>query len=214
VGRLASLALVLVFALALAATASAGPRDEKERLTNADMALARHALVRQSDLVPGWTALNVPLSHGPRCRGYNPDFSRFTVTGRAGSGFTHGSGTAIASAVELYASAAQASGDFALGSQPGFLSCFSSKLARQFAKSGVAVSVASQRSNRSPRVGARSLSWHIVFRLTVAGRSVPYYVDLYAFQVNRAIGSLSFQSLSKPVPRQIALARLVASRLS
>jgi hypothetical protein len=214
VGRLASLALVLVFGLGLAATASAGPRDERERLTKADTALARHALVRQSDLGPGWTAVNVPLSHGPRCRGYNPDFSRFTITGKAGSGFTHGAGAAIASAVEVYASAAQASGDWAEGVRPAFLSCFSAKLARQFAKSGVAVSVASQRASRSPRIGARSTSWHIVFRLTVAGRTVPYYVDLLGFQVNRALGSISFQSLGKPIPRQEKLARLVASRLS
>jgi hypothetical protein len=213
VGRLASIAAVLVFGLALAATASAGPRDEKERLTRADTALARHALVRRSDLVPGWTAVSFPLSHGPRCRGYNPDFSRFTITGKAGSGFTHGPGTAIASAVEVYRSAAQAAGDFAVGTQPAFLSCFSAKLARQFAKSGVAVSVASQHASRSPRVGLRSMSWHIVFRLTVAGRTVPYYVDLVGFQVNRALGSVSFQSLGKPVPRQAALARLMATRL-
>jgi hypothetical protein len=214
VGRLVSLAVVLVFGLALAATAAAGRRDERERLTKADTALARHALVRQSDLVPGWTALNMPLSHGPRCRGYNPDFSRFTITGKAGSGFTHGAGSAIASAVEVYASAAQATGDYAVGTQPAFLPCFSSKLARQFAKSGVAVSVASQRASRLTGIGARALSWHIVFRLTVAGRSVRYYVDLYGFQVNRALGSVSFQSLGKPIPRQVALARLMAARLS
>ena len=213
VGRLASLALVLVFGLALAATAAAGPRDETERLTKADTALARHALLRQSDLV-GWTAVNVPPSHGPRCRSYNPDFSRFTITGRAVRGFTQGAGTAIGSAVELYPSAAQASGDFAVGTKPAFLSCFSAKLARQFAKSGLAASVASRRASRSPRIGTRSMSWHIVFRLSVAGRSVPYYVDLYAFQVNRALASLSFQSLSKPIPRQAALARLMATRLS
>lgn len=212
-GRLASLALVLVFGLVLAAAAAAGPRDEKERLTKADTALARHALVRPSDLDLSWTAVKVPLSHGPRCRGYNPDFSRYTITGKAGSGFTRGAGTAIASAVEVYASAAQATGDFAEGAQPAFLSCLSAKLARQFAKSGIAVSVASKRASRSPRVGAQAMSWHVVFRLTVAGRSVPYYVDLYGFQVNRAIGSLSFQSLGKPVPHQVALARRIASRL-
>jgi hypothetical protein len=213
VGRLASLVVVLVFGLALAATASAGPRDEKERLTKADTALARHGLVRQSD-VPGWTALKMPLSHGPRCRGYNPDFSRFTITGKAGAGFTHGAGTAIGSAVEVYASAAQATGDFAAGVRPAFLSCFSAKLARQFAKSGLAASVASRRASSSPRLGARSMSWHIVFRLSVAGRSVRYYVDLYGFQVNRALGSISFQSLGKPIPHQAALARLMATRLS
>jgi hypothetical protein len=213
VRRLVSVAVVLVF-LALAASASAGPRDEKKRLTKADMALARHALVRRSDLAAGWTAVNVPLdSSGPRCRAYNPDFSRFTITGKAGSGFMHGAGSAIASGVEVYPSSAQASGDWAEGARPAFLSCFASKLARQFAKSGVAVSVASKRASRSPRLGVRSMSWHIVFRLSIQGQSVPYYVDLYGFQVGRATGSVSFQSLGKPIPRQVALARLVASRL-
>jgi hypothetical protein len=214
VGRLASLALVLVFGLALAATAAAGPRDEKERLTKADTALARQALVRPSDLDLSWTAVKVPLSHGPRCRGYNPDFSRFTITGKAGSGFTRGAGSAIASAVEVYASAAQATDDFVTGARPAFLSCLSAKLARQFAKSGLDASIASRRVSRSPRIGTRALSWHVVFRLSAVGRSVPYYVDLYGFQANRAIGSISFQSLGKPIPHQVALARLVASRLS
>jgi hypothetical protein len=213
VGRLASLAAVVVFGLALVAAAAAGPRDEKQRLTKADMARARHALVRQSDVGADWTAVAAPVSSGPRCRGYNPDYSRFTVTGKAGSGFTHGAGSAVASAVELYASSAQASGDWAEGVRPGFLSCFASKLAQQFAKSGLAVSIASKRASHAPRLGAQSMSWHVVFRLSVAGRSVPYYLDLYAFRLNRATGSVSFQSLAKPIPHQTALVRLVASRL-
>jgi hypothetical protein len=213
VGRLSSLAAALAFGLALVATASAGPRDERERLTKADMARARHAVVRQGDLA-GWTEMSVPAdSSGPRCRGYNPDFSRFTITGKAASGFTHGAGNAVASAVEVYPSAAQAAGDFAEGATPAFFSCFSSKLAQQFAHSGLAVSIASRRSSRSPHIGVRAVSWHLVFRLSVQGRSMPYYVDLYAFQVNRALASVSFQSLTKPIPRQTALARLVARRL-
>ena len=211
--RLASLAAVLVFGLAFAASAAAGPRDEKKHLTRADTALARHALLRPSDVGLDWTAVNVPLSSSPRCAGYNPDFSRFTMTGRASSGFMNGGGSAIASGVEVYPSRAQASGDWAEGVRPGFLSCFASKLVRQFAKSGLAVSVASKRSSRSPQLGMRSLAWHIVFRLSVQGRSVHYYVDLYGFQVNRELGSVSFQSLGKPIARQAALARLVASRL-
>jgi hypothetical protein len=212
-GRLVPLAAVVVSGLALAAAAAAGPRDEKLRLTKADTARARHALIRGSDLGAGWTAVHVPLSNGPRCRGYNPDFSRFTITGRAGSGFMRGAGNAIASGVELYPSFAQASGDWAEGTRSGFLSCFASKLARQFANSGLAVSVASKRTSRSPHIGVRSMSWHIVFRLGIQGRSVPYYVDFYGFQVGRALGSVSFQSLSKQIPRQTPLVRLVASRL-
>ncbi|HEX6703020.1 MAG TPA: hypothetical protein VF101_20010 [Gaiellaceae bacterium] len=212
-GRLVSLAAALVCGLALVATAAAGPREEKQRLTKADMARARHAILRQSDL-PTWTAMSTPAdSNGPRCRGYNPDFSRFTITGKAASGFTHGAGNGIASAIELYPSAAQAAGDFAEGATPAFFSCFSSKLAQQFTRSGLAVSVASKRSSRSPHIGVRAMSWHLVFKLSIQGRTVPYYVDLYAFQVNRSLGSVSFQSLTKPIPRQTALVRLVASRL-
>jgi hypothetical protein len=213
VGRLVSLAAALVLGLALVATAAAGPREEKQRLTKADMARARHAVVRQSDLA-AWTEMSVPAdSNGPRCRGYNPDFSRFTITGKAASGFTHGAGNAVASAVELYPNASQAAGDFAEGARPSFLSCFSSKLAQQFAHSGLAVSVTSKRSSRSPHIGLRAMSWHIVFKLSVQGRTVPYYVDLFSFQVNRALGSVSYQSIGKRIPRQTALARLVASRL-
>jgi hypothetical protein len=214
VGRLVSLVVALVLGLVLVTTAAAGSREEKQRLTKADMARARHALVRQSDLVSGWTSMHVPAdSNGPRCRGYNPDFSRFTITGKAASGFTRGAGNAVASAIELYPSAAQASGDFAVGVRPSFLSCFSSKLAQQFKNGGLDVVVASKRTSRSPHIGVRAVSWHLVFKVGLQGRTVPYYVDLYSFQVNRALGSVSFQSLTKPIPRQTALARLVASRL-
>jgi len=215
VGRLVSVAAALVLGLALVTAASAGPRDEKEHLTKADMALARHGLLRRSDLAGGWNAVRVPLdSTGPRCRSYNPDFSRFTITGKAASGFTRVAGTAIASGVEVYPNARQASGDFQTGARPAFLTCFSSKLLRQFEKSGVAASVASKRASSSPRLGMRSMTWHIVFKLNVQGRSVPYYVDLFSFQVNRALGSVSFQSLGARIPHQAALARLVATRLS
>jgi hypothetical protein len=198
--------------LMLAAPASAGPRDEKERFTKAGQALARRAVLRLADLPPGWRPISVP-ARSNRCRSYDPDLSRFTLSGKARSAFVQQQGAGIASSVAVYVSARQAAAAFEAEAKRGLLTCMSAGILKQFAKSGIKAVVVAKRMSRGPRLGARNASFRMVFMLTVASRSVPYDVDLVTFQKQRAIAALSFQAIGGPVPRQLAYARLVASRL-
>ena len=79
--------LVLALAGAFAAVAAAkDPRREQERLTPADMALAGRVSVRPTDLPRGWQQTAVPPENGSMsCPGFDPDFSRFTITGKSRS---------------------------------------------------------------------------------------------------------------------------------
>jgi hypothetical protein len=210
--RLSRLVLAVVLGLGLAAPASAGPRDEKERLTKAGQALARRAVLHRGDLSRGWKPVSVP-ARSNRCRSYNPDLSRFTLTGKAHSAFVLQSGVAIGSSVGIYLTAGQAAAAFAAEARPGLLTCMSAAIVKQFARAGIKAVVVAKRMSRGPRLGARSASFRVVLMLSVGGGTAPYDVDLVTFQKHRALAALSFQALGGPVPKQLVLARRVASRL-
>ena len=205
-------ALVAALALALAAPASAGPRDEKERFTKAGQALARRAVLHRADLSAGWTPVSVP-PRSNRCRSYDPDLSRFTLTGKARSAFVRPSGAGIGSSAAVYVSARQAAAAFEAEAKRGLLTCMSAGIVKQLAKAGIHATVVARRMSRSPRLGTRSASFRLVLVIGVGGRTVPYDVDLVTFQQHRVIAALSFQALGGPVRGQLALARHVASRL-
>jgi hypothetical protein len=201
-----------VAGLALAAPASAGPRDEKERFTKAGKALARRAVLHRTDLPAGWRPVSVP-ARSSRCRSYDPDLSRFTLTGKARSAFVHPSGAGIGSSVAVYVSARQAAAAFEAEARPGLLTCMSAGIVKQFAKSGIKALVVAKRMSRGPRLGTRNASFRMVFMLTLGGQTLPYDVDLITFQAHRAIAALSFQAIGGPVRQQLAFARRVASRI-
>jgi hypothetical protein len=203
---------LVVLVLALAAPASAGPRDEKERFTKAGQALARRAVLHRGDLPADWKPVSVP-ARSNRCRSYNPDLSRFTLTGKARSAFVRPTGAGIGSSASVYVTARQAAAAFRAEARPGLLTCMSAGIVKQFAKSGIHATVVARRMSRSPRLGQRSASFRMVFEVTVGGRTIPYDVDLLTFQERRAIAALSFQALGGPVRNQLALARRVLSRL-
>ena len=206
------LALVVALGLALAAPASAGPRDEKERFTKAGQALARRAVLHRADLRGGWRPVSVPFRSN-RCRSYDPDLSRFTLTGKARSAFVLQTGAGIGSSASVYASARQAAAAFEAEAKPGLLTCMSAGSKKQFERSGIHATVVAKRMSRGPRVGERNASFRLVLLLSVGGQNLPYDVDLVTFQRHRAIAALSFQALGSPIRNQLAIARRVASRL-
>jgi hypothetical protein len=77
---------VLVLGTA-AALAASDPHKERERLRPADMALARRATIKAADLVSGWKRMPVGSDDDSKCPGFDPDFSAFTITGKASSLF-------------------------------------------------------------------------------------------------------------------------------
>src|SRR5919204_819012 len=197
---------LVVLVLALAAPASAGPRDEKERFTKAGQALARRAVLHRGDLPADWKPIFVP-PRSSRCRSYDPDLSRFTLTGKARSAFVRPSGAGIGSAAAVYVTARQAAAAFEAEAKPGLLTCMSAGIVKQLAKSGIHATVVARRMSRSPRLGQRSASFRMVFEVTVGGRTIPYDVDLLTFQERRAIAALSFQALGGAGRHPLAPAR-------
>src|SRR5687768_4414784 len=113
--RFAALAILLVLSLLLATVASGrDPRLERVQLRAADVALAKRITLKQRDVGASWSPTRIPDSGAQRltCPGFNPDFSRFTISGKASSGFTQPTGASIVSTVEVYESRADAIGDF------------------------------------------------------------------------------------------------------
>jgi hypothetical protein len=212
--------VLLLVALSTAVSASAGrdPRAEKERLNPRDTALARSGLLTQADLAPGWrrTPSEPDSAERPRCAGWNPDFSAFTITGKAESNFAHAqAGALIASNVEVYATRRQAVGDFRAGAKPQLARCLKRLLAEGFrqAGGGVDASVVSARMVDAFRVGERTATYRVVARIRAGGASAPAYFDVHFFQRGRSIGGLFFTGIGTRVPDQLVLARRVASRL-
>ena len=210
--------LVAVLAIVASALAAPDPRAEKERLNPRDTALARSGLLRPADLAPGWqrTPSGPDDDEPTRCPGWSPDFSAFTITGKARADFEHArAGAAILSTVEVYPSNRQAIGDFRTGAKPGLTRCLRSLLNEGFRQGGQGVQarVVSARMLRSPRIGDRSATYRLVARVRSAGTSVPAYFDLHVFQRGRSIGGLFFTGTGVRVPDQLALARTVAGRL-
>jgi hypothetical protein len=213
--RLAVAVLALALAGGFAAIAAAkDPRREQERLTPADMALANRVSVRPTDLSRGWVQRAVPPESGSmRCPGFNPDFSRFTITGKSRTAFAGSGGSSVVSLVEVYASRAQAVGDFRLGAQPALARCLRSTF-EDAVPAGTSVSLR-VRSSRMQMlsVGENGAVFRLVASVSSGNVSLPLYLDALVFQRGRTITALLFTSAIDRVPGQLALARAIARRM-
>jgi hypothetical protein len=220
VKRLAATLLVIAGTVISVATAvAADPQEEKRRISAADNALAKRGLVVRSWLGTGWTrtAPSPESDADLDCPAFrNLDFSRFTITGEAESAFKHPSGTTLESGVTLFASRADAVGDFKLGLQPSLASCLRSMVLEEMRKDadeGVTFGV-TVRKVAGLRAGERSLALRIVVQVKMPGRpAVPVYMDFVVFQKGRAHGSLIVMSVAKPTTGLGLLARAMASHI-
>jgi hypothetical protein len=210
---LAFLAALLV-ALSLTAAASArDPRLEQLKLRPVDMDLAANAILRPAD-IGNWA--RIPGKSGddaaPDCPGQ--DYSAFTITGQAQSHFQK-QGASVLSRVEVYPSSKQVLGDFAVDARPGTAACEGRVLRREVAKEakGLAVTLASAKQIRGPKVGQRSIAFKIVLRLEGPSGTLKLYIDLIGFVRDRAAASVVLIAPGQPFPGGTALARLIDSRL-
>ena len=211
--------LVPALLLALAAPAVAGgPRDEKEHLTKVDMAKARHALLRSADLPAGWRRGPTPSSGSgsERCAGYDPDFSSFTITGKAASTFLNNfAGAQVTSQVQVFPTVAQARGDFVRGAQPGFLRCLARDLRAMLRTQGLSGAAVRMRPMTPVAgVGDRAMRFRVSVRVAAYGRSLDFVTDFVALQAGREIAFVGVAALGKPPLDEVALARRVATRLA
>lgn len=210
-----AVALLALLLVVPAGAAGANPRDEQERLRPADMALARRIALKPGDLGVGWarTAASVEDDQTMRCPGWNPDFSAFTITGKAISAFVSQSGGSVLSGVEVYATKAHAVGDFRTGARPALAGCLRTSLERQFKQTGVRGDVVSSRMTRAPRLGEHSAAFRAVVRLRANGTTVPVYMDFLVLHRGRSLASLLLSGAFRPMPDQRSLARRVVARM-
>jgi hypothetical protein len=217
VRRLALLVLPVAALAAAAVALASGPHSEKRRHVRADMALARRILLHQADVGPDWVRVgSVPTSGSSlSCPGFDPDFSRFTITGESSAVYEYKSVDSIVASAEVYPSRAQAAGDFALGARPQFAACLRHVLLRSFASLGGAVKVSgvSAREVSAPRLGEQSAAYRLVAKLAAGGVVFHAYIDVAAFQRGRSQAALVFTGLDSPIPSQLSYARAMATRM-
>ena len=202
----------------LLATAAFGrdPRLEKLQLRATDVALAKRVTLRQRDVGASWGAIRIPKSSGERlvCPGFNPDFSRFTISGKASSGFMRSGGASIFSSVEVYESRADAIGDFRVGAKPIVATCLKRSLERELEASAlVEVSFPFAGVVAAPGVGDKKIAYRIVARLEAASTQLDVYLDVVVVQRGRSIAALFFTGPKQPLPGQAQIASSVAARM-
>lgn len=213
--RRVALAAAVVASLACAVTAAArDPRLEQLRLNAADNALARKIAVKQSEVGPGWRKVAIPDSNEQlTCPGFNPNLSRFTITGKATTAYSQPTGASVVSAIEVYESRADAAGDFRAAATPAVARCLKFALEREFAAGSVPVRVRSARVVAAPRLGDRRIAYRVVAGIDTGAQVLNVYFDVIVIQRGRSIAALFFTAPLRPLPRQRPLAARVASRM-
>jgi hypothetical protein len=209
--RLVRLALAVITLLALGSSAAAGPRDPRERHTAAGQAVARSAVLRQSDFPRGWKPDRRP-GHVARCRYFNPDLSRLTRMGKARSAFIFSHRGEVGSNVSVFLDATQGAAAFHATTTRAFLTCATARLAKGLARSGP-VRVTFMHITAGPPLGLPSRTFRVGLRLKFRGHSLAYRYDLSAFQADNALASVWFWCLGGPCRHETDYVRRVASRL-
>jgi hypothetical protein len=212
--RLVLIPLLLLSLLVVATAAARDPRLEQVRLNAKDNALAKRIALTPRDVGVGWRNTTVPGSDDQlNCPGWNPNLSRFTITGKATRAYTQPTGASIVSAVEVFESKADAAGDFKAAATPAVARCLKLALEREFANGAVPVRVRSAKVVRAPRVGDRRIAYRVIASLDAGGTLLNVYFDVIVVQKGRSIVALFFTAPMKPLARQSRLAATVASRM-
>lgn len=217
VARLLALVAATCAAAALAAAAIAATKGHAERFapTAADQRLAASVTLHRADLEGGHFSLSRrPLKQGDSaCASYDPDLSRFTITGHADSVFT-APGQFVQSSVELFRTRGDAAGDFDLNSTRQGWSCLKAGVADVLRKEFAAVATPRWKVTR---FGPRMYNASGIFTVKTSAGWVPFAFSFAARQTGRGTITLGFLfPAEKPIPGAAALAsklRLRANRL-
>lgn len=195
------------------AAATADDRGPRERLNERDMAIARRAVPRWTQLGPPWRELPVRSNGGGgRCPGYDPDLSGFTVTGKARSSFK-AEAAFIETSVRVFPDRAQAAGYFSEASAAGVVRCMRLGVEERFEAAGVPHGFVSTRSLTGPRWADQASIYVLTFWIEGSdGTRYEYPVDVFTFQAGRGVGAISFSFMAGK-RCEYALARTVAETL-
>ncbi len=206
--------LLIVALLALAA--AGGALANQIRLTPADQARARTAVVRRADLGgTGWTggAKKPDLASGSSCVGYHPKDSDLVTTGAAESAFTNGA-LSFDSEVLLLKTATMVGADWHRSVRPAALVCLKQLLGREL---GAQAGSSRRPARRSPRWPATPRTSASSPTSRPRGRRVRILVDVLL--VGKGRSELTLTTIAPYAARgaveaaELRLARLIAGRL-
>jgi hypothetical protein len=205
----AAIAILLAAALTIATAATAktrSPRLEQLAINAADTLTAKNAAIRLADLVSGWKGgpSKPDDTSPPDCKWQ--DFSAYTITGESEADYSLGA-SVVSSVVEMYATPAQATGDFKLGTRTGTAACEGAVIAHALSKTAKLVSA---KMVAMPNLGDRAVVFEFVVKVGVN----TFYADLIAFVRDRALGALFTLNPGAPIGGRQTLARLMDQKLS
>jgi hypothetical protein len=189
-------------------------RDPRELLNRRDMAIARAAVIRQSNLEPPWREVPAPMSGDKGCDRLNYELSRFTVTGKARSMFKRRSAL-IESRVKVYANSGQASEVFRQTSGQPLLDCMREGVQEWLSDAGFSPDLIDEKVLTQPPIGEQTVIYTFGFWLQDQDRPnyrFEYPVETISFRMGRAIAALSFSYVAAKND-EVGLARVVAARL-
>jgi hypothetical protein len=206
------LGLVALLAAILTSSALAAVRDVERRAINAqDQAWAKRVNLTLRDLPSGFRPgpANASNSGGLTCPGYAPDLSRFTITGEATSRkFVTATGALVFSSAEIFRTAADQRGDWALTARREALTCLRQLLQQAV---GTAAKV-SATVRRAPRLGDRSISFRTTLSVAANGVRATVWLDLLG--VARGRGDATLVAMSVRTPPSAALERSLLAKLA
>jgi hypothetical protein len=186
------LVLAAALAAALVVTGVALAEAPVVLFDPADQAAAKAAVLRASDLGPGWkgglTKAEVDGADG--CPGFKPKQADLVVTGLAESEFKHRPGAlTITSQAQVLKTKAMVRLDWERTvAHPSVLGC----MRRAFADTGDrSIRFVSANRISFPRIGSRSARYRVVMNYAVGEDTVPMLFDFVAVEAGRTELSLS-----------------------
>ena len=204
-------------ALTATTTARRDPLLPKKRHTGKDMARARSAALRTSDLGgSGWKA---DFSSSPdtpvRCKTFKVDEHDLVETGEAESSFERGVYT-VGSEVDLYQTSAMVATSWRRAVRPGFAECQGELAARALADPSYTVRVKSASQIPYPKLAPGTAAYHLVITLESAGIVISMYGDSVYLRDGRALAGVFAIGVDKPFAKAelLRLATLTARRMS
>jgi hypothetical protein len=197
-----TLALALAAALLAAATAAlAGTGKEQIRLTAADQARARAALIRKSDLGSGWSGgpVKPDLSSSPTCSNYHPKQSDLVLTGAAASQFEK-NGADVHTEIGVLKTAHMVALDWRRTVlAPGAIPCLRKHLASELAPARID----SFKRLPFPKLGSYSRAYRLVASVAVSGKRLRIVSDIVLVGRHRTEVSIA---IGAPYAEKVAVA--------
>jgi hypothetical protein len=184
----------------------------QEDFNRRDMAAARAAVKLGPAFYPGWSETEATPDNGSDCTTFNPDLSRFTITGKARSAMESEGGARIEYSVKIYRNTAQARRVFRLSTGPRDLRCIRDGVAGDLREAGFTLPVIEARQLHEPAVGTETIIYALYYELELPGveERQPYPIEVFAFRTGRVVTAAFFTFIADKVAELRHVVRLAA----